>query len=95
MYRLNQQEIKKLFDIAAPDLEEALKKDRILGKDDDCTVYREKEGYTRKTEDLHFLNDQRGERKMVMGQRDPTYEQRVENSILKKRKKLEMEYEVR
>ena len=90
-----QQEIKKLFDVAAPDLEEALKKDRILGKDDDCTVYREKEGYTRKTEDLHFLNDQRGERKMVMGQRDPTYEQRVENSILKKRKKLEMENEVR
>ena len=58
-------------------------------------MYREKEGYTRKTEDLHFLNDQRGDRKMVMGQRDLTYEQRLENSILKKRKKLEMEEEVR
>lgn len=90
-----EEEIKKLFDIAAPDLEEALSKDRILGKDDACTVYREKEGYTRKTEDLHFLNDQRGDRKMVMGQRDLTYEQRLENSILKKRKKLEMEEEVR
>ena len=32
---------------------------------------------------------------MIMGQRDPTYEQRVENSILKKGKKLEMENEVR
>ena len=90
-----EQEIKKLFDIAALDIEEALKKDRILGKDDDCTLYRESEGYTRRTEDLQFLNDQRGERKMIMGQRDPTYEQRVENSVIRKKKKLEMDDEVR
>ena len=57
--------IKKLFDISSPDLEDVLTKSRILGNDDDCTRYREETGYTRKTEDLSFLVDQRGERKTI------------------------------
>ena len=85
----------KLFDIATPGLEDLLKKDRILGNDDDCTLYREEEGYTRKSEDIAFLIDQRGERKMVMGVRDPSYELRVDNSNLKKKRKLDLQLEVR
>ena len=76
--------VKKLFDIAAPNLEEKLVKDRLLDKDDENTLYRAKDGYTRKTEDIAFLEDQRGERKMVMGERDETYEKRKENSNSKK-----------
>ena len=76
--------VKKLFDIAAPNLEEKLVKDRLLDKDDENTLYRAKDGYTRKTEDISFLEDQRGERKMVMGERDKTYEKRKENSYSKK-----------
>ena len=52
--------LKRLFDIAAPDLGDEIQKSRILGNDDECTRYRVKEGYTRKTEDLSFLVDQRG-----------------------------------
>ena len=43
--------------------------------------YRIKEGYTRKTEDFAFLEDQRGERKMVMGMKDTSYEERVETNL--------------
>ena len=53
------------------------------------------DGYTRKTEYLQFLLDQKGERKMFMGNRDPSYEERVNSSILKKKKKLEMGEEIR
>ena len=56
------EDIKKLFDIATPGLEEILKQDRFLDNDDDCTLYRKEEGYTRKIEDVNFLLDQRGER---------------------------------
>ena len=89
------EDIKKLFDIATPGLEEILKQDRFLDNDDDCTLYRKEEGYTRKIEDVNFLLDQRGERKMVMGDRDPCYEKRVDTSSLKKKKNLELEEGVR
>ena len=68
--------LKKLFDIAAQDLESLIEKDRLLGMDDDCPLYRAGGGYTRKQEDLEFLTDQRGERKMTMGERDVSYETR-------------------
>ena len=55
----------KLFDIARQDLEEILKKDRLLAADDKDKRYRVKEGYTRKMEDISFLIDQRTERKML------------------------------
>ena len=70
--------IKKLFDIATPDLEDILSKSRLLSTDDECTRYRQEAGYTRKTEDLTFLLDQRADRKMVMENRDKRYEVRVE-----------------
>ena len=74
----------KLFDIASPDIEDKLKKSRILAIDDDCPRYRAKEGYTRKVEDISFLVDQRGDRKMVMGEKDNSYERRVDNNTIKK-----------
>ena len=89
------EDIKKLFDIATPGLEEILKQDRFLDNDDDCTLYRKEEGYTRKMEDVIFLLDQRGERKMMMGDRDPTYENRVDASILKKKKNIDLDEGVR
>ena len=70
----------KLFDVATPNLEDILQKSRILGNDDECTRYSSKDGYTRKTEDISFLIDQRGERKMVMGLRDTSYEERVDKN---------------
>ena len=88
-------DLQGLFDVATPGLEDMLNKDRILGKDDDCTLYREKEGYTRKIEDVKFLQDQRGERKMFMGERDQSYEDRVDTSIIKKKQRLDMEEGVR
>ena len=74
------EDIKKLFDIATPDLEDLIEKSRLLGKDDQTNRYRVKEGYTRKSEDLSFLADQRGERRMVMGSKDTSYEMRVVRS---------------
>ena len=47
--------IEKLFDIATPDLEEIIRKSRILGNDDECKRYRIEKGYTRKTEDISFF----------------------------------------
>ena len=79
------QEIKKLFDIATPGLEDLLHKSRLLGTDDENPRYRVKTGYTRKTEDISFLQDQRGDRKMLMDLKDTTYEERLEN---RKQKKL-------
>ena len=76
--------LKKLFDISAPDLEDIITKSRLLGNDDECTRYRIREGYTRKTEDVSFLIDQRGERKMVMGAKDTSYEERLETNLQKK-----------
>ena len=79
--------LQKLFDIASPDIVEKLQKSRMLGLDDNCSRYSTKEGYTRKTEDISFLMDQRGVRKMVMGEKDSSYERRV-NSNLKKKQKV-------
>ena len=76
--------VKKLFDVAVPKLEEMLIKDRLLDKDDENPHYRAEGGYTRKTEDVTFLKDQRGERIMVMGGRDITYEMRKDKSNSKK-----------
>ena len=76
----------KLFDIATPDLENILSKSRILAADDECTRYRLEKGYTRKTEDISFLEDQRGERKMVMADRDTSYEERAESNRRRRQK---------
>ena len=76
--------IGKLFGIANPGLEDILQKDRLLDKDDKCTKYRADEVYTRNTEDIAFLLDQRGERKMVMGVKDVSYECRKDMCIKKK-----------
>ena len=80
------EDIKKLLDIASQSLEETLSKSKLLGKDDDCTRYRQDKGYTRKTEDLAFLIDQRGERKMIMGVRDESFEKRVVSNKERKEK---------
>ena len=44
-------------------------------------MYRVMEGYTRKTEDVSFLLDQRGERKMVMEGVDGTYAERLRRTV--------------
>ena len=79
--------VKKLFDIAALNLVDILEKDRLLGNDDQNPLYRSSEGYTRKTEDVAFLEDQRGERKMILGEKDATFEARKDVSNQKKLKK--------
>ena len=79
-------EIRKLFDIATPNLEDLLAKSRILNTDDECTRYRQETGYTRKTEDLTFLLDQRSERKMVMGVRDNSFEDTIVINSVRKNK---------
>ena len=80
--------LNQLFDIARKDLEEILRKDRLLAADDKDDRYRVKEGYTRKMEDITFLLDQRTERKMIMGARDKSYEERLDKN-LKKRNKVD------
>ena len=50
----------QLFDIACKDLDQMLVKDRLLAADDKDNRFMAKEGYTRKVEDLAFLEDQRG-----------------------------------
>ena len=77
--------IKKLFDIAFPNLVETITKSRLLGVDDECSRYRVEKGYTRKHEDVSFLLDQRGDRKMVMGENDASYVQRLEKNKLRKK----------
>ena len=64
-----------------------LEKDRLLGNDDQNPLYRSSEGYTRKTEDVAFLEDQRGERKMILGEKDASFEARKDVSNQKKLKK--------
>ena len=65
--------LNKLFDIAHPDLEKTLSEDRIRGN---------LEG--RKSEDLSFLRDQRGERKMQMGKLDEEYSKKKEAQMKRK-----------
>ena len=78
------EDIEKLFDIATPNLVEILTKDRLLSLDDGDSRYRQQEGYTRKTEDVSFLLDQRGARKMVMQGFDSKYAERVEKNRVRK-----------
>ena len=56
------EDLKKLLDLSHPDLEKTLSEDRTRGN---------LEG--RKSEDLKFLQDQRGERKMSMGKLDEEF----------------------
>ena len=81
--------LQKLFKISSPDIIEKLQKSRILGVDDNCSRYSTKEGYTRKMEDISFLMDQRGDRRMVMGEKDTSYEMRVNSNLKKKQKEAE------
>ena len=53
-----------LFDVAHPDLEKRLQEDRIRAN------------LEVRAEDIKFLQDQRGDRKMVMGSRDVQYEEK-------------------
>ena len=53
-----------LFDCAAADVEEEIRKNRLLGEDE-------------KKEDLTFLADQRGERCMFLGRRDQKLDEKV------------------
>ena len=88
----------KLFDIADKKLVEILMKDRLLGNDDENPLYRAKDGYMRKTEDVAFLEDQRGGRRMVMAERDVTFEARVKQqkkSCLVRQERQEKEMSVR
>ena len=47
-------------------------------EDDQNTHYRQLGGYTKKSKDIAFLNDQRGQRKMVIGERDASFEARYD-----------------
>ena len=77
--------IKKLFDIASPNLVETITTSRLLAVDDECSRYSVKKGYTRKNEDVSFLLDQRGERKRVMGEKDVSFVERLEKNKLRKK----------
>ena len=68
-----EEDLNKLLDIAHPDLEKKLTQDRIRGN---------LEG--RKSEDLSFLQDQRGERKMQMGKLDEEYSKKKEAQMKRK-----------
>ena len=68
-----EEDLNKLMDIAHPDLEKNLAQDRIRGN---------LEG--RKSEDLSFLQDQRGERKMNMGKLDEEYSKKKEAQLKRK-----------
>ena len=68
-----EEDLNKLLDIAHPDLEKTLSEDRIRGN---------LEG--RKSEDLSFLRDQRGERKMQMGKLDGEYSKKKEVQMKRK-----------
>ena len=70
-------ELNKLFDIATPQLEAIINKNRLLGKDE-------------KSEYISFLLDQRGDRKMVMAERDIRYEAALQNSTQRKQRKEEL-----
>ena len=65
----------------------AQKLGRLLATDDENPRYWVKSGYTRKTEDISFLQDKRGDRKMLMDLKDTTYEERLENRKQTKLKK--------
>ena len=62
-----EEDLEKLLDISHPDLEKRINQDKTLGN---------LEG--RKSEDLDFLQDQRGERKMTMGKLDEEFSKKKE-----------------
>ena len=68
-----EEDLNKLFDISHSDLEKTLSEDRIRGN---------LEG--RKSEDLSFLQDQRGERKMTMGKSDAEYSKKKDAQLKRK-----------
>ena len=68
-----EEDLNKLLDISHPNLEKTLAQDRTLGN---------LEG--RKSEDLSFLEDQRGERKMQMGKLDEEYRKKREGQMKRK-----------
>ena len=59
-------DLKSLFDVASPDAEDKLKRDRLLGDEE-------------AEDDLKFLEDQRGKRKMVMGGLDNKYGKKLDD----------------
>ena len=70
--------------MATPEQETMLQKNRLLHNNDECKRYKAEQGYTRKIEDINFLDDQRGERKMVLDRRDFSYEQRLLSNHMRK-----------
>ena len=78
--------LQKLFDISSPKISANLEKSRFLEKFDECSRNNAKVGYTRKNEDIAFLLDQRSSRKMVMGEKDISFEKRVDHNARKKPK---------
>ena len=67
------EDLNKLFEISHSNLEKTLSEDRIRGN---------LEG--RKSEDLSFLQDQRGERKMTMGKSDAEYSKKKDAQLKRK-----------
>ena len=67
-----EENLNKLFDISHPDLEKNLAEDRII-----------REG-GRKSEDLQFLEDQRGPRKMKMGNLDEEFQKKKTAQLKRK-----------
>ena len=67
------EDLNKLFEISHSNLEKALSEDRIRGN---------LEG--RKSEDLSFPQDQRGERKMTMGKSDAEYSKKKDAQLKRK-----------
>ena len=66
-------DLNKLLDISHPNLEKTLAEDRTLGN-----------LVGRKAEDLSFLLDQRGERKMNLGKQDEEYSKKKEAQLKRK-----------
>ena len=68
-----------LFDCAAADVEEEIRKNRLLGEDE-------------KKEDLTFLADQRGERCMFLGRRDQKLDEKVAKQLDREQKMEERRF---
>ena len=73
-----------MFDTAKHDLDNLLQKDRLQADGDKDKRYGDKDGCIRKTEYNDFLIDLRGERKITMGVRDVSYEERPDKKLRKK-----------
>ena len=69
--------VDKLFDCAAADAEEVLRKSRLLGQGD-------------KLEDLKFLSDQRTTRLQSIGERDTNFDQKIAEKENRENKKEKM-----